>query len=150
MIYIGSDHAGFELKEIIKHWLSDNGRAYSDVGTKSTDSCDYPDFALTVAKKVSASVGDLGILICGSGIGMAIAANKVKGVRAAQVFTDYMAQQAREHDDANVLVLASRVSDSADCVRFVELFLESQFDTTVERHVRRVQKITAFEETHLT
>ena len=119
MIYIGSDHAGFDLKASLKQWLSDQGRAYSDLGTKQADVCDYPDFAFPVAKRVVASPGDLGVLICGSGVGMAIAAGKVRGARPALAWMPDIAKQARAHDDANILVLPARFMDAnlaIDCL----------------------------------
>lgn len=153
MIYIGADHAGFGLKERVKQVLEQRGLAYEDLGTHSTDATDYPQYAFAVAEKVSASTraggGDLGIVACGSGVGVSIAANKVKGVRAALATTEYMGRQSREHDNANVLVLAGRVMDEETAVKVTEAFLDASF-TGEERHRRRLQMITDYEENHLT
>ncbi len=149
MIYIGSDHAGFDLKASLKQWLSDQGRAYSDLGTKQADVCDYPDFAFPVAKRVVASPGDLGVLICGSGVGMAIAAGKVRGARPALAWMPDIAKQARAHDDANILVLPARFMDANLAIDCLEQFLQTELITSEERYARRLQKIVDFEEKFL-
>jgi len=108
-IALGADHAGFELKEKVKQHLESNGFEVQDEGTRSTDSVDYPDFARAVGEDVVARRADRGILVCGSGIGMAIAANKVPGIRAANVSSENEAQLSRQHNDANVLAIGSRI-----------------------------------------
>lgn len=142
-IALGADHAGYELKDQIKHHLQDQGIAVSDEGTSSPESVDYPDYALAVAHDVSRQRADLGILVCGSGIGMAIAANKVHGIRAAKVDTEYEAQMSREHNDANVLTLGARILKPDEALRIVDKWLATQF--AGGRHERRVEKIAAIE-----
>lgn len=150
MIYLGSDHAGFQLKERVKVLLEERGDAYTDLGTNSEESVDFTDYAFAVAEKVGKRTNpdDLGILVCGSGVGMDIAANKVKGVRAALATTPYMGSQSREHDDANILVLAGRVMSPEQATEIATAFLSARFDGE-ERHARRVKKITDYEQTHL-
>jgi ribose 5-phosphate isomerase B len=142
-IALGADHAGVALKSEIKRQLDERGVAYTDFGTDSTESVDYPDFARTVAVEVASGRFDRGILFCGSGIGMAIAANKVPGVRAATVFDEQTARLSREHNDANVLSLGERVTSVDLARRIVETFLDTPF--TGGRHQRRVDKISAIE-----
>jgi ribose 5-phosphate isomerase B len=142
-IAIGADHAGFELKEKIKARLKEQGVAVEDQGTVSTDSVDYPDFARKVGDSVASKKADLGVLVCGSGIGMAIAANKVPGVRAANVSTEYEAEKSREHNDANVVTLGSRILDDAKAFSIVDTFLKTAF--AGGRHQQRVDKISAIE-----
>lgn len=153
MIYIGSDHAGFQLKERLKKILDERGLLYTDVGTDSEESCDFPDYAFSVAEKIGASSlsggADLGILACGSGIGMAIAANKVKGARAALALNEYMGRQSREHDDANILVVAGRIMNEAESIAVTNAFLDASF-IQEEKYIRRLNKIKQYEETHLT
>jgi ribose 5-phosphate isomerase B len=145
MIYIASDHRGFELKDVIKTHLSDEGKAYSDLGTKQNEEkVDYADFAFRVGGKIEEAPGDIGILICGSGVGMNVAVNKVKGVRASLCANEYFAKEAREHEDINVLVLASDVTDPEDAKKIVDTFLATEFDA-IERRVRRLNKITEYE-----
>ncbi len=143
-IAIGADHAGFELKETIKRQLEQQGVEIQDQGTRSTESVDYPDYARKVGDRVAHQQADFGILVCGSGIGMAIAANKVPGVRAANVHTEYEAQMSREHNDANVLALGARVLQPAAALNIVNTWLHTQF--AGGRHQRRVEKIAAIEE----
>src|SRR5579871_2753653 len=112
-IAIGADHAGFELKQKIKQHLGELGVEVADQGTNSTESVDYPDYARKVGEAVARREAELGILVCGSGIGMAISANKVPGIRAANVSSEYQAQMCREHNDANVLALGARILDEA-------------------------------------
>lgn len=142
-IALGADHAGFELKEKIKQKLTANGVAIDDRGTHSTHSCDYPDFARAVGEEVAAHGADLGILVCGTGIGMSIAANKVPGVRAAKVDTEQEAELSREHNDANVLALGARVIDDDAALKIVDTWIATQF--AGGRHERRVEKIAAIE-----
>ncbi len=118
-VALGADHAGFELKESLKRALEARGVAWHDVGTTSTSSVDYPDYAAQVAEAVVAGKADRGILVCGSGIGMAIAANKVRGIRAAPILDVESAVVAREHNDLNVLALSGRRTSVADAERIV-------------------------------
>jgi ribose 5-phosphate isomerase B len=142
-IAIGADHAGVALKEHVKQVLKARGIAFEDVGTLSTESVDYPDFAETVGRKVASGEFDRGILTCGSGIGMAIAANKVAGVRAASIQDEDSARLSREHNDINVLTLGERQTDANTARRIVELFLDTPFSGG--RHQRRVDKINALD-----
>jgi ribose 5-phosphate isomerase B len=142
-IALGADHAGFELKEKIKQYLLEKGITIDDRGTYSPQSVDYPDFAFRVAEEVAAGKADSGILVCGSGIGMSIAANKVHGVRAAHVTSEMEAQLSREHNDANVLTVGGRVLDEATARRIVDRWLSTGF--AGGRHQQRVEKITAIE-----
>jgi ribose 5-phosphate isomerase B len=142
-IALGADHAGFDLKEKIKHLLASRGVQVSDQGTHSTDSVDYPDFARKVGEEVASEKSDFGILVCGSGIGMSIAANKVPGVRAANVTSEYEAQMSREHNNANVLALGARVLDEQRAFGIVKKWLETPF--AGGRHARRIEKISQIE-----
>jgi len=142
-IALGADHAGFELKEQIKQHLQQKQIAVQDDGTSSTASVDYPDFARLVAHDVSQDRADLGILVCGSGIGMAISANKVAGIRAANVSSEYEAQMSREHNNANVLALGARILQPDQAIRIVDTWLASAF--AGGRHERRVEKIAEIE-----
>jgi ribose 5-phosphate isomerase B len=142
-IALGADHAGVALKDDIKRLLDERGIAYTDFGTSSPDSVDYPDFAAKVAGEVSAGRFDRGILVCGTGIGMAIAANKIPGIRAAPVVDERSAALSREHNDANVLALAGRLTPPDQARRLVNIFLDTPFEAG--RHVRRIEKIAALE-----
>jgi len=152
MIFIASDHAGFQLKTRVVSFLQERGEQFTDLGTTSEEPVDFTDYAFAVAERVSSGLhkvsGDLGILVCGSGVGMDIAANKVKGIRAALATTPYMGAQSREHDDANVLVLAGRVMTQEQAIEITEAFLNARFDGK-ERHARRIKKITDYEANHL-
>ncbi len=142
-IAIGADHAGFELKEKIKRWLQEQGFSVQDQGTNSRESCDYPDFGRKVGEEVAAGRADRGIMVCGTGIGMAMSGNKVPGVRAANISTVFEAQMAREHNDANVLALGARVVSEDEALKLVDKFLHTAF--AGGRHQRRVDKIMAIE-----
>ena len=142
-IAVGADHAGYELKDKIKEHLQQHGINVRDEGTSSAESVDYPDYARVVAHDVSEGRADLGILVCGSGIGMAITANKVDGIRAANVSTEYEAQMSRERNNANVLALGARIIGPEEAFRIVDKWLATQF--AGGRHERRVEKITAIE-----
>lgn len=146
MIYIGSDHAGYEMKEAIKASLKDNvgDMNFVDLGVFTTDAMDYPDIAREVAEKVSENKDAMGILVCGTGTGMVIAANKLDGIRAAAVTTDAMAEMARRHNNANIITLGSRIVDQEAAKRMVKIFLETPFDND-ERHQRRIEKIAEIE-----
>lgn len=138
-IAIGADHAGFELKEHLKKWLSENGHQTRDFGTFSTESADYPDFAHPVAVAVAKGEYDLGLLICGSGNGVAITANKHPGIRAAICWKEELAALAREHNDANILCLPARHISTEQAEKITDQFLNSSFEGG--RHARRVDKI---------
>lgn len=142
-VALGADHAGVALKSYVKQFLTERQLAYQDFGSESDESVDYPDFALSVANSVASGSTDRGILICGSGIGMAIVANKVQGIRAAPVTTTDLARMVRQHNDANVLTLGARALTAGDALKIVEVFLATPFDGG--RHQRRVDKITAVE-----
>lgn len=142
-IALGADHAGYELKDKIKQHLSSRGVKVQDEGTASSTSVDYPDFARKVGEAVASKRADLGILVCGSGIGMAITANKVPGVRAANVTTEMEAQLSREHNNANVLALGARLVDEQKAFSIVDKWLEASF--AGGRHQRRVEKIGEIE-----
>jgi len=142
-IAIGADHAGYEEKEKIKETLSSLGVEIVDFGTDSPESVDYPPYAERVARAVADGEADRGILFCGSGQGMAIAANKVKGVRAALAWNPEIAALSRRHNDANVLSLPARFIDPLTAVETVKAFLESEFEGG--RHERRVREIEEIE-----
>ena len=146
-IALGADHAGFELKEALKSWLIEQGYQVLDLGTHSPESVDYPDYALQVGEAVAAHKVDRGVLICGTGIGMAMAANKVPGVRAALCSDQYTARMSREHNDANVLTLGGRLMGPDMAVEILSLWLTTEF--AGERHQRRVDKITSIEHRRL-
>ena len=143
MYAIGSDHGGYALKqEIMKH-LSERGIAYRDYGTYSEESCDYPDYGEAVGRAVASGECERGIVVCGTGIGISIAANKVRGVRCALCGDCFSAQMAREHNDANVLALGARVLGEGLALKIVDTFLDSAF--AGGRHERRVAKLMAIE-----
>ena len=141
-VAIGADHAGFQLKEDLAKLLADQGYAILDIGTHSESPVDYPDYAAAVGRAVREGRADRGVLVCGSGAGAAIAANKIKGVRAALAHDTYTAHQAVEHDDANVLAVGSRVIGPALAEEVATAFLLARF-TGEERHVRRLNKVKA-------
>ncbi|MEJ2470289.1 MAG: ribose 5-phosphate isomerase B [Desulfuromonadales bacterium] len=143
MIAIGSDHGGLELKESLKQVLRERQMQVEDFGTYNADSVDYPDFGEKVAEAVSRGGAALGILVCGTGIGMSIVANKFPGVRAALVTDEFMARMAREHNDANILVLGGRVLDSARARKMVNTWLDASY--AGGRHQRRLDKISQLE-----
>ena len=144
IIVLGSDHAGFELKQELVEYVRELGHRVLDVGTDSTAPVDYPDFARKVGEAVAKREAERGILLCGSGAGASIAANKIKGVRAALAHDHYTAHQAVEHDDANVLVLGARIIGAAVARELIEAFLGAQF-THEERHRRRLDKVLQIE-----
>ena len=140
MIAIGYDHGGFELKkEIMKH-LQDRNLEYKDFGCYSTDSVDYPEYGKAVANAVAAGECERGILICGTGIGISITANKVKGIRAALCTDCFMAEATRLHNDANILALGGRVVGAGLALKIVDTFLDTEFSND-ERHIRRIAQI---------
>lgn len=142
-IALGADHAGFRAKENIKKYLEGAGYGVDDVGTWSEESVDYPDFARAVGERVAAGKDPLGILVCGTGIGVSIAANKVEGIRAALAHDSLTARRAREHNDANVLALGGKIVGDDETITIVQEFLNAQF--AGGRHQRRVDKISEME-----
>ena len=142
-IALAADHAGFDEKEKIKATLTEMGIDFVDLGTTSTDSVDYPDYALKVGRAVAGGEVDQGLLVCGSGTGMAIAANKVHGVRAAVAWSPEIARLAREHNNANVLSLPARFLNDEQAKDIVKAWFEADFEGG--RHERRVEKITDLE-----
>jgi len=143
-VAIGADHAGFKLKEGLAKLLATQGYAILDMGTHSEAPVDYPDYAAAVGRAVRDGRADRGVLVCGSGAGAAIVANKIKGVRAALAHDTYTAHQAVEHDDANIIVMGSRVIGQALAEELARTFLLARF-TGEERHVRRLNKVKALE-----
>jgi ribose 5-phosphate isomerase B len=142
-IALGADHGGFELKEKVRQYLAGKGFQVEDLGTNSTDSVDYPDFARKVAERVAAKGADFGVVICGTGLGVAMTANKVRGIRAAPCSDTISARFARLHNDANVLTMGGRLIDFATAVKILDIFLSTPFEGG--RHQRRVDKINATE-----
>ena len=142
-IAIGSDHRGYQLKEMVASWLRSKGHDVDDAGTDVDESVDYPDFAALVAEKVSGSTVDRGILICGTGIGMAITANKFPGVRAAPCTDEVTVEISRRHNDLNILCLPADMISPRTVERMVELWIETAFEGG--RHSRRVDKIAEIE-----
>lgn len=140
-IAIGADHAGYELKEKIKKQLIEQGHDPKDFGTDSPDSVDYPDFGHAVAMDVENNMSALGIVVCGSGNGINMTVNKHKGIRSALCWTPELAKLARQHNNANVLALASRFTSEEDNLKIVDAFLKAEFEGG--RHERRVNKITS-------
>ena len=144
-IAIGSDHAGFEMKEELKKFLSETGYEYKDFGAHSAESTDYPIYGQAVAEAVAAGECDRGIIICGTGVGISIAANKVPGVRAGACYNTDMARIVREHNDTNVLALGARITAIPLAMDIVRAWLETEFSQG-ERHIRRINKITEIEQ----
>ncbi len=143
MIAIGCDHGGINLKETIKTFLEGKGLKYKDFGTYSTDSCDYPDYAKKVCDAVISGECEKGILICGTGIGMSMAANKVDGIRAAHVTDTYSARMTKEHNNANVICLGERITGCDLALEIVNAYLNAEFQSG--RHQNRIDKFMAFE-----
>ena len=145
LVAVGSDHAGYELKQNVIATLKQLGHQVVDVGTDSTSAVDYPDFAEKVGRAVLGGRAERGVLICGSGIGASVAANKIKGIRAGLCHDTYSAHQGVEHDNMNVLVLGSRVIGTETAHECIHAFLGAKF-TGEERHVRRLGKIGILEQ----
>ncbi len=143
-IALGADHAGYRVKETIKKYLLEAGYRVDDLGTSSEESVDYPDYGRAVGERVARGESDLGILACGTGIGISIAANKVPGIRAAVAHNAMTARAAREHNDANVLAVGGRVVTDAQAIEIVREFLAAQF--AGGRHQRRIDKIAQIEQ----
>jgi ribose 5-phosphate isomerase B len=142
-IVLGSDHAGFSLKETIKEHLSSQGLDVIDCGTDSEESVDYPDFAEKVGRTICDGICEKGILVCGTGIGISIAANKLPGIRAAVCHDVFTAQASREHNDANILAMGARVLSPSLALEMVDTWLATPFSGG--RHQRRIDKISALE-----
>lgn len=142
-IAIGADHAGYEVKEKIKQQLKEMNLEVEDLGTNSTESVDYPDFGAAVGREVASGKADEGIVVCGSGIGIAIAANKIHGVRAAQAWNEETARLAREHNNANVLSIGARVLPTEEIPKIVKAWFDAKFQGG--RHEMRVEKISELE-----
>ncbi|MBM4157463.1 MAG: ribose 5-phosphate isomerase B [Ignavibacteria bacterium] len=140
MIAIGTDHRGYRLKETIKQFLDNEGLKYKDFGTYSDNSVDYPDYAKAVCENISSGESDRGILICGSGMGICIPANKYKGIRAANVLNEKMAEMTRRHNDANVICFGADFIKPETAVKCLKVFLNTDFENE-ERHIRRVNKV---------
>ncbi|HHU06360.1 MAG TPA: ribose 5-phosphate isomerase B [Clostridiales bacterium] len=143
MIALGSDHAGYDLKQEVIAYLKEKGVEYKDFGTHSKYSCDYPDFGEAAARAVASGECDRGILICGTGIGISMAANKVRGIRCANCSDCYSAEMSRRHNDANMLAIGARVVGGGLALKMVEVFLNTGFEGG--RHDRRVKKIMDIE-----
>lgn len=140
-VAIAADHGGYELKEALKRHFA--AYHFTDLGTNSSESVDYPDYGAALARRVAAGEFDRGILICGSGIGISIAANKVKGIRAALCHNAYTAEMSRRHNNANVIAMGGRVVDEKTAVEMTDIFLKTEFEGG--RHAARVAKISALE-----
>ena len=144
MIALGSDHAGFQLKQEIKKYLDEKHIEYKDYGTYDENSCDYPDYASKTCEAVLSGECKLGILCCGTGTGMSIAANKIKGIRAACCSDYFSAKYTRAHNDANILCLGGRVVGAGLACELVDVFINTPFSNE-EKHVRRISKIASLE-----
>ena len=138
-IAIGSDHAGFSLKQVLKEHLVQQGHEVIDEGTEADTSCDYPDYAKKVALLVSEKSADFGALVCGTGMGMCIAANRARNVRAVVIRDDYDAKMARLHNDANVACFGGRITAAVNAIRLIDVFLTTKFEGG--RHKGRVEKL---------
>ena len=145
MIALGCDHGGINLKTAIMKYLDEKGIEYKDFGCYSEDSVDYPIYAYKVANAVANKEFELGILCCGTGIGISIAANKVKGIRAAVVSNEFGAEMTRRHNNANILCMGGRDTSEEDAVKFADIFLNTPFSGDEERHIRRVQMLSDIE-----
>ncbi|MDD7403760.1 MAG: ribose 5-phosphate isomerase B [Butyribacter sp.] len=140
MVALGSDHGGYALKQEVIKYLQENNIEYKDFGCYSEESCDYPVYAKKVANAIVSGECEKGILICGTGIGISIAANKVKGIRAALCHDTFSAQATREHNDANILAMGARVVGTGLALKIVDTFLNTAFSND-ERHIRRIEQI---------
>lgn len=148
-IAIASDHAGFPLKEEVRDYVRKQGHEVEDLGAYNTEPSDYPDFAVLVGKALMAGKVERGILICGSGVGVCVAANKMPGVRAGMCHDTYSAHQGVEHDEMNVLVLGARIIGSALAFECVDAYLKANFIAKEERFVRRLNKVKAIEKQYM-
>lgn len=142
-IAIASDHAGFELKEALKNYLTNKNIEVNDLGTNSLDSVDYPDYGKKLGEAVTSDPYDFGIAICGTGIGISIAANKVKGVRAALIYNEETAKLAKNHNNANIIALGGRMTPKEEAYKMVDAFMSASFE---QRHLNRLHKIEKIED----
>ena len=140
-IIIGSDHTGFELKSFLKQYLQNNNYNVIDVGTDNSSSCDYPDIANAVVAHIKNNSEDLGVLICGTGLGMSISANRYPFIRGTVLYSNDVAKLAREHNNANVAILGARTFSKEENLEFLKIFLSSNFSNE-ERHKRRIEKLS--------
>ncbi|CCX37488.1 ribose-5-phosphate isomerase B [Clostridium sp. CAG:1013] len=140
---IGCDHGGFELKEAVRGYLEENNIPYEDFGAYNTDSIDYAPIAAKAAKAVASGEADYGILVCSTGIGISIAANKVKGIRAALCTNEFCAEMTRRHNNANILCMGGKVIDKETALKLVDIFLHTEFEGG--RHQRRIDQIAQIE-----
>lgn len=143
MIALGCDHGGLNIKNAVIKYLEDKGIEYKDFGCFTEESVDYPEYAFKVAQSVTSGEAQLGILCCGTGIGISIAANKVKGIRAAVVSNEFCAEMTRRHNNANILCMGGRVITEEEAVKYAEIFINTPFEG--DRHNRRIDMITAIE-----
>lgn len=143
MIALGCDHGGLEIKNAVIKYLEKNNIQYKDYGCYTSDSVDYPEYAYKVAKAVTGNDAELGILCCGTGIGISMAANKVKGIRAAVVSNEFCAEMTRRHNNANILCMGGRVITEEEAVKYADIFLNTPFEG--DRHIKRIDMITAIE-----
>ena len=143
-VVLGCDHGGLNIKNAIIEYLKENNFEYTDFGCYTEESVDYPVYAYKVAAAVASSEDTLGILCCGTGIGISMAANKVKGIRAAVCTNEFMAEMTRRHNNANIIAMGGRIIDEATAVKLADIFLNTEFEG--DRHTRRVDMITAIEE----
>lgn len=143
-VALGSDHAGFSLKQALRAWLDENSIEYIDYGCFAERSADYPDYSHRVAMAVSSGLCHRGVVVCGTGIGATITANKVSGIRAALCCSVYMAEMARQHNDANILGLGGRIIEADEAIKILAIFLETPF--AAGRHRRRVEQIHRYTE----
>ena len=148
-IAIAADHAGFSLKELVRKHVADLGHEVHDLGAFNTEPSDYPDFAVLVGKELMSGKCDRGILICGSGVGVCIAANKMPGIRASMCHDTYSAHQGVEHDNMNVLVLGARIIGEALAFELVDAYLKAVFSATEERLIRRLKKVREIEKQYM-
>ena len=144
MLAIGSDHGGFELKEAVRGYLEERQIPYEDFGAYNTDSVDYAPIAAKAARAVAAGQADFGVLVCSTGIGISMAANKVKGIRAALCTNEFCAEMTRRHNNANILCMGGKVIDKETAVKLVDIFLHTEFEGG--RHQRRIDQIAQIEE----
>ena len=143
MIALGCDHGGLNIKNAVIKYLEEKGIEYKDFGCFTEESVDYPEYAFKVAQSVTSGETELGILCCGTGIGISMAANKVKGIRAAVVSNEFCAEMTRRHNNANILCMGGRVSTEEEAVKYTDIFINTPFEG--DRHNRRIDMITAIE-----
>jgi len=148
-VVIGCDHAALDMKRAVINMLEGKGYSVTDVGAHSTESCDYPDIAHLLCEKIMSGECHRGFLICGTGIGMSLVANKHPGIRAACCSDAYSAELTRRHNDTNVLCFGARVIDEATALKLAEIFVETDFESDSERHCRRLEKLASIESSYM-